>query len=482
MVGRNDPCPCGSGKKYKKCCERVVAFRVAEQMREKRDRHWLAELLTDLNRWFSRHVPVPEQDRWADRFKRLLGFPEDQPIPKQFTFSFHYWLLFDAPCLDGKRPVERWITTVQKNPEKERVLKSFLEAELHCYEMVYIGEDYLLFRSLIDQQEYEVIRRDTIPREKIVFARLFRIGNRYEIFGPYTSFVHEMRGEILVQLEKYFLEDQHEDITRREHGWRVLGWSMQRARELETLENQAPAPADQIERLREALFWPEMEYQEEKPGLPLKIIQQLNQFYDSEVLPLQPRTQSLYSRSLDLLFQYLSLRFGQSFQWSLLTEDVLMHFFSVWYLDHAKATPVSSKIFLNTCKHLFRWLDKEEISDVYPVFQKVYLSLIRTLPMTIEARSWLKQHGVVQKKEKINGQIIHNMFMLAVAPSSPILLVENRWRPVQLRGFPSLWSDLRFWIRGTLVIDGQQCYFTQIDDVYPMVIPEDLASASINQK
>ncbi len=22
-VGRNDPCPCGSGKKYKKCCGRV---------------------------------------------------------------------------------------------------------------------------------------------------------------------------------------------------------------------------------------------------------------------------------------------------------------------------------------------------------------------------------------------------------------------------------------------------------------------------
>ena len=23
-VGRNDPCPCGSGKKYKKCCGRNV--------------------------------------------------------------------------------------------------------------------------------------------------------------------------------------------------------------------------------------------------------------------------------------------------------------------------------------------------------------------------------------------------------------------------------------------------------------------------
>ena len=23
-VGRNDPCPCGSGKKYKQCCERTT--------------------------------------------------------------------------------------------------------------------------------------------------------------------------------------------------------------------------------------------------------------------------------------------------------------------------------------------------------------------------------------------------------------------------------------------------------------------------
>lgn len=47
-IGRNDPCPCGSGKKYKKCClnrvvqgvppavERLSAFppEVAEKIRE----------------------------------------------------------------------------------------------------------------------------------------------------------------------------------------------------------------------------------------------------------------------------------------------------------------------------------------------------------------------------------------------------------------------------------------------------------------
>ena len=24
-IGRNDPCPCGSGKKYKKCCEATLS-------------------------------------------------------------------------------------------------------------------------------------------------------------------------------------------------------------------------------------------------------------------------------------------------------------------------------------------------------------------------------------------------------------------------------------------------------------------------
>src|SRR3954468_16744056 len=30
-VGRNDPCPCGSGKKYKKCCGAVIALAPVEK-------------------------------------------------------------------------------------------------------------------------------------------------------------------------------------------------------------------------------------------------------------------------------------------------------------------------------------------------------------------------------------------------------------------------------------------------------------------
>ena len=38
-VGRNDPCPCGSGKKFKKCCEEKVLKKKfnAEHLPEQQD-------------------------------------------------------------------------------------------------------------------------------------------------------------------------------------------------------------------------------------------------------------------------------------------------------------------------------------------------------------------------------------------------------------------------------------------------------------
>ena len=33
-TGRNDPCPCGSGKKYKKCCANKSASSILQDMKE----------------------------------------------------------------------------------------------------------------------------------------------------------------------------------------------------------------------------------------------------------------------------------------------------------------------------------------------------------------------------------------------------------------------------------------------------------------
>jgi hypothetical protein len=38
-IGRNDPCPCKSGKKYKKCCMPADQARVSEQLRAEEQRN-----------------------------------------------------------------------------------------------------------------------------------------------------------------------------------------------------------------------------------------------------------------------------------------------------------------------------------------------------------------------------------------------------------------------------------------------------------
>jgi hypothetical protein len=62
-VGRNDPCPCGSGKKYKKCCElkekhkkfhAEVLSSSAPQDRETKDTSRVSSL-------FFKQLPAPKQ-------------------------------------------------------------------------------------------------------------------------------------------------------------------------------------------------------------------------------------------------------------------------------------------------------------------------------------------------------------------------------------------------------------------------------------
>jgi hypothetical protein len=234
-----------------------------------------------------------------------------------------------------------------------------------------------------------------------------------------------MRGEILVQLEKYnHHEEEQQELTIRETSWRVLGWSIQRANELESMEQQlTSAPTEMRFESNKDLFLSAMEHQAEKPGLPVSVLNHLEEFFVSEVSPLQKGTQAWYSRSLETLFQYLSLRFGQSFEWSLLNEDVLARFFSVWYMDHHQSTPVSARIFLNTCKHLFRWLESAGHVNVFSAFKKVYVPFIRLIPETIEARNWMTENGVITKNQEEPEQ--RNMFLLHITSAGPVILIAE---------------------------------------------------------
>ena len=282
-----------------------------------------------------------------------------------------------------------------------------------------------------------------------------------------------------MQLEKYsHHDDEQQELTIRETNWKVLGWSIQRANELESLgQKLSSTPMEMRLEAKDELFLTAMEHQAERPGLPVSILNQLEQFYVSEVSNLQKGTQAWYSRTMETLFQYLSLRFGQSFEWSLLTEDVLARFFSVWYLDHHQSTPISARIFLNSCKHLFRWLNQAGHIDVFEAFKKVYVSFIRLLPEVIEVHAWMMKNGVMEKHPEIAEQ--RNMFLFNITSAGPVILIGEQWKPVQLRSFPRMWVDNRFWVKGTIQQEGNQYVFTQIENVYPVISLEEQVNSEI---
>src|SRR5690606_39262179 len=99
-----------------------------------------------------------------------------------------------------------------------------------------IREKNMLFGSLSKGVEYSAIRLDRLI-STVQKLRLNHLRNRNELVNPYTSFAHEMRGEILVQLEKYNrFDEESQDFTTRGNGWRVFGWSIKRDKELEKIE------------------------------------------------------------------------------------------------------------------------------------------------------------------------------------------------------------------------------------------------------
>jgi len=105
-VGRNAPCPCGSGRKFKKCClgtERVDGPAARSFTPADRERA-LAELTAFAHRpAFTAACEAAEVIFWGEA---LDGLPDDEAEAldevAQSDYAFHLWLCFDFPIeLDG---------------------------------------------------------------------------------------------------------------------------------------------------------------------------------------------------------------------------------------------------------------------------------------------------------------------------------------------------------------------------------------------
>jgi len=208
-IGHNDPCPCGSGKKYKQCCmqkeHKTLDF---EQQLLNRKLPVLRERIVRfaLNEW------EPAIDaalaRWGKKGYAVVTTDET------YYHLFLSWLIFNYPC--GQQTIFEHFIQQEAASLGERILQmlqGWRQAYPSLYEVMEVapGEHYLL-RDVFTRQEYHVEFTNTdaeflapaelemLSGEYLVLTVLVKVGNRYDYFLSYLGFAAEGKAYLIHKL------------------------------------------------------------------------------------------------------------------------------------------------------------------------------------------------------------------------------------------------------------------------------------------
>jgi hypothetical protein len=202
-IGRNEPCPCGSGKKYKKCClakEQGNAIRLRDQSTvAKSALDWLSSFCPD-------GVRTAVQTGLFSGLKKAEKLALDElPAEKNelLTINIGEWLLTDAKIAlhDDVKPVRELLLS-QDGPTLSEAGLSWLNAlgerSLSLYEVNQVkpGEG-LLLRDLLSSEAPEVwVSERKLSRSLVLWdifgARLVQNEEEYKLSGAVYPFLREV--------------------------------------------------------------------------------------------------------------------------------------------------------------------------------------------------------------------------------------------------------------------------------------------------
>jgi len=152
-VRRNDPCPCGSGKKYKKCClkkENIVQLKEHKEEQFYRQKHLLVE---KLNAFFEKEIPLNQYYQLQSAFRRRTGRKISLGREEGFL---KFWLYFFHRFDNGLRGIE-WFYEVAKSrlSEEERTMaERWIGLSPKLVEAVSKSSSEILFEDIYTKEQF----------------------------------------------------------------------------------------------------------------------------------------------------------------------------------------------------------------------------------------------------------------------------------------------------------------------------------------
>lgn len=227
-IGRNEPCPCGSGKKYKKCC-------LASEQEKAARRRAEANVAGNVLDWMAAHYPEGVRDAVQDGFYQGLKSAEREALSgdanryhELLNVNLGEWLMTDARITIGEEatPVREVLLGVNGPNLTEagrHWLESLGELPLSIYEVRRVEPGAgMLLADLVLPDEPEVWVRDKVASNSFLpwdtlAARLVRREKEERILsGALYPFERETAKACLARIARKVKKDERGTESCRE--------------------------------------------------------------------------------------------------------------------------------------------------------------------------------------------------------------------------------------------------------------------------
>lgn len=228
-IGRNDPCPCGSGRKYKNCCLLLEGSEGGIGIPFDRYNSLMASLKLKLDKYYEaqiRRIRKPMQEK----FMRLSCNPI---LPREEESFFSDWLWFDMTDSEGMTFGREYIKDHDgfiEAPLRE-CLAALNISYLSIYEIENVTGNLLYLKDYLCGTNYSVILKEPLdldlPQSPLLMGRLVALPDGNVFSGMVAMLMNDKgQGEFIKQHIDYWLQIQPgaliEDL-RKQHGEVIFG-------------------------------------------------------------------------------------------------------------------------------------------------------------------------------------------------------------------------------------------------------------------
>ncbi|HJV45073.1 MAG TPA: SEC-C metal-binding domain-containing protein [Bacillota bacterium] len=199
-MGRNDFCPCGSGKKYKKCCLKKESITNISQLPADQFFQLKYQLTIKMLRFLDGNLPAWERLQAISQFKKVQ---QKETSPKIKEYNNHFWLCYFYTFKNGLRGVE-WFDRKANNLsiiEKE-LLARWVQMRPRLLQATKMETSGITVTDLITKEEFFLPYCESLNRAwpwGISVTMIEPFGEAYCVHGV-TSFKSPSLGHELTKI------------------------------------------------------------------------------------------------------------------------------------------------------------------------------------------------------------------------------------------------------------------------------------------